>query len=240
MKASKKQSGPKIPASPKKTSDQTTKHPSRKPRDQEESANYHHGNLREEVLEHSRKVLEKTGVSSLSLRDIAGDLGVSHTAPYRHFPKKMDLLQALVAEGFRELASAMKLAWDHSEDPLAKIRKAGEEYIYLLLNNPRRTELMFGGEIYVSGDNLSDELRECGNEAYMGMFRIVEYGQNQLVLKKSVPTATLMMSFWSGVHGFAVLNERKWKSIQSSEEEKLSFQNEVSQILEIMIEGTRL
>lgn len=230
MKPSKKQS---VPKNPKSTSKKPTI-----PKAQ--ISGYHHGNLREEVLAHSRTVLEKTGVSSLSLRDIAQDLGVSHTAPYRHFPKKMDLLQALVAEGFRELSLAMIRAWESSEDPLQKIRKAGEEYIYLLLNNPRRTELMFGGEIYVSGDPVSEELRKCGQDAYMGMFRIVEYGQNQLVLKKSVPTATLMMSFWSGVHGFAVLNERKWKAIQSSEEEKQTFQKEVLQILEIMIEGTRL
>lgn len=230
MKPSKKQS---VPKNPKSTSKKPTI-------PEAQISGYHHGNLREEVLAHSRTVLEKTGVSSLSLRDIAQDLGVSHTAPYRHFPKKMDLLQALVAEGFRELSFAMIRAWESSEDPLQKIRKAGEEYIYLLLNNPRRTELMFGGEIYVSGDPVSEELRKCGQDAYMGMFRIVEYGQNQLVLKKSVPTATLMMSFWSGVHGFAVLNERKWKAIQSSEEEKQNFQKEVLQILEIMIEGTRL
>lgn len=230
MKPSKKQS---VPKNPKSTSKKPTS-------PEAQISGYHHGNLREEVLAHSRTVLEKTGVSSLSLRDIAQDLGVSHTAPYRHFPKKMDLLQALVAEGFRELSFAMIRAWESSEDPLQKIRKAGEEYIYLLLNNPRRTELMFGGEIYVSGDPVSEELRKCGQDAYLGMFRIVEYGQNQLVLKKSVPTATLMMSFWSGVHGFAVLNERKWKAIQSSEEEKQNFQKEVLQILEIMIEGTRL
>lgn len=230
MKPSKKQS---VPKNPKSTSKKPTS-------PEAQISGYHHGNLREEVLAHSRTVLEKTGVSSLSLRDIAQDLGVSHTAPYRHFPKKMDLLQALVAEGFRELSFAMIRAWESSEDPLQKIRKAGEEYIYLLLNNPRRTELMFGGEIYVSGDPVSEELRKCGQDAYLGMFRIVEYGQNQLVLKKSVPTATLMMSFWSGVHGFAVLNERKWKAIQSSEEEKQTFQKEVLQILEIMIEGTRL
>ncbi|EMY70677.1 TetR/AcrR family transcriptional regulator [Leptospira vanthielii] len=200
---------------------------------------YHHGNLREEVLDHSRKVLETKGVSSLSLRDIATDLGVSHTAPYRHFPKKMDLLQALVTEGFRELTEGMDRAWEHSEDPLEKIKKAGVEYIFLLLKNPRRTELMFGGEIYVSGDPISDELRECGKLAYLGMYKIVEYGQKSLKLKNSVPTDTLMMSFWSGVHGFAVLNERKWKQIKSKEEEE-TFRKEVDQILEIMIEGTRL
>lgn len=202
-------------------------------------SSYHHGNLREEVLEHSRKVLETKGVSSLSLRDIATDLGVSHTAPYRHFPKKMDLLQALVTEGFRELAEGMERAWAYSEDPLEKIRMAGVEYIFLLLKNPRRTELMFGGEIYVSGDTLSDDLRECGKLAYMGMYKIVEFGQKSLKLKNSVPTDTLMMSFWSGVHGFAVLNERKWKQIKSKEEGD-SFRKEVDQILEIMIEGTRL
>ncbi|EMJ89345.1 transcriptional regulator, TetR family [Leptospira meyeri serovar Semaranga str. Veldrot Semarang 173] len=191
------------------------------------------------VLEHSKKVLENTGVSSLSLRDIANDLGVSHTAPYRHFPKKMDLLQALVTEGFRELTDAMERAWNYSEDPLEKVKMAGVEYIFLLLKNPRRTELMFGGEIYVSGDPLSDDLREYGKLAYLGMFKIVEYGQKSLKLKNSVPTDTLMMSFWSGVHGFAVLNERKWKQIKSKEEEE-SFRKEVNQILEIMIEGTRL
>ena len=203
------------------------------------ASHYHHGNLREEVLEHSKKVLETRGVSSLSLRDIATDLGVSHTAPYRHFPKKMDLLQALVTEGFRELSEGMERAWVYSEDPLEKIRTAGVEYIFLLLKNPRRTELMFGGEIYVSGDPISDDLRECGKLAYLGMFKIVEYGQKTLKLKNSVPTDTLMMSFWSGVHGFAVLNERKWKQIKSKEEEE-SFRKEVDQILEIMIEGTRL
>lgn len=203
------------------------------------SSAYHHGNLREEVLEHSKKVLESKGVSSLSLRDIATDLGVSHTAPYRHFPKKMDLLQALVSEGFRELSEGMERAWVFSEDPLEKIKKAGVEYIFLLLKNPRRTELMFGGEIYVSGDPISDELRECGNAAYMGMFKIVEYGQKQLKLKNSIPTDTLMMSFWSGVHGFAVLNERKWKQIKSKDDDE-QFRKEVDQILDIMIEGTRL
>ncbi|TGK49949.1 TetR/AcrR family transcriptional regulator [Leptospira kanakyensis] len=203
------------------------------------SSGYHHGNLREEVLEHSRKVLESKGVSSLSLRDIANDLGVSHTAPYRHFPKKMDLLQALVTEGFRELTEGMERAWNHSDDPLEKVKMAGVEYIFLLLKNPRRTELMFGGEIYVSGDPISDDLRECGKLAYLGMFKIVEFGQKSLKLKNSVPTATLMMSFWSGVHGFAVLNERKWKQIKSTADEAI-FRKEVDQILEIMIEGTRL
>ncbi|TGL38943.1 TetR/AcrR family transcriptional regulator [Leptospira perdikensis] len=203
------------------------------------STTYHHGNLREEVLEQSRKVLETKGVSALSLRDIANDLGVSHTAPYRHFPKKMDLLQALVTEGFRELTEGMERAWAYSEDPVEKVKKAGEEYIFLLLKNPRRTELMFGGEIYVSGDPLSDDLRECGKFAYLGMYKIVEFGQKSLKLKNSVPTDTLMMSFWSGVHGFAVLNERKWKQIKSKEEEE-TFHKEVNQILEIIIEGTRL
>lgn len=62
--------------------------PKPSPSSSAKASGYHHGNLREKVLEHSKKVLETTGVSSLSLRDIANDLGVSHTAPYRHFPKK--------------------------------------------------------------------------------------------------------------------------------------------------------
>ncbi|MDF3819719.1 TetR/AcrR family transcriptional regulator [Leptospira sp. 96542] len=199
---------------------------------------YHHGNLREAVLLRSRRVLEEKGSFALSLRDIAVDLGVSHTAPYRHFPKKIDLLYALVTEGFLELKQGMERAWAKSEDPLEKLRAAGEEYIYLLLGHPRRTELMFGGEVFLSG-SLPKELIEAGEEAYLGMYRIVELGQTSLKLKKAIPTRTLMMAHWSCVHGFAVLNERRWKLLKTEEDRSL-FQKEIDGILDIMIEGTRL
>jgi len=63
--------------------------------------NYHHEDLREEILEESLKIIYESGISSLSLRDVARRLNVSHSAPYRHFQGKEEVLLALGIKGFK-------------------------------------------------------------------------------------------------------------------------------------------
>ena len=62
---------------------------------------HHHDDLREEILEESLKIIYESGISSLSLRDVARRLNVSHSAPYRHFQGKEEVLLALGIKGFR-------------------------------------------------------------------------------------------------------------------------------------------
>jgi len=65
---------------------------------------YHHGNLRQVLLEKAAESIRERGVGGLSLRDLARRAGVSHGAPARHFPDKAALLTALatdVLERFR-------------------------------------------------------------------------------------------------------------------------------------------
>ena len=64
---------------------------------------YHHGNLKDAVLAIARAQLREAPHAPLSLRDLARKLGVSATAPYRHFPGKDGVTLALAAEGYREL-----------------------------------------------------------------------------------------------------------------------------------------
>jgi AcrR family transcriptional regulator len=62
---------------------------------------YHHDDLREEILEESLKIIYESGITSLSLRDVARRLNVSHSAPYRHFEGKEEVLLALGIKGFK-------------------------------------------------------------------------------------------------------------------------------------------
>lgn len=64
---------------------------------------YHHGNLREALLEKAIDVLSEQGTEALSLRALARDLGVSHSAPLRHFATKADLLCAVAETGVAQL-----------------------------------------------------------------------------------------------------------------------------------------
>ncbi|MGJ4752745.1 hypothetical protein CH370_12030 [Leptospira kmetyi] len=164
---------------------------------------YHHGDLKKAIILKSEEILEKKGIEGLSLRDIAADLGVSHAAPYRHFPRKIDLLFTLAARGFSDLADEMRLAWESSDDPIERLRSAGRRYVLLALKHPRRTELMFGGALNCE-EEAPQELEQIGREAFMGLFRILEDGQ-QKSLFKSEDTYGLSFTVWSLVHGFAVL-----------------------------------
>src|ERR1700735_3969342 len=64
---------------------------------------YHHGDLRNGLLEAARGILEEQSLSALTLRAVARRAGVSHAAPYRHFPNHEALLVELSLEGFGEL-----------------------------------------------------------------------------------------------------------------------------------------
>jgi len=71
-------------------------------------ATYHHGDLRAAMLAAASKIVEKEGTTGLSVREAARRAGVSHNAPYRHFPDREALLAAVAAEGFRELGERLK------------------------------------------------------------------------------------------------------------------------------------
>src|ERR1700693_4431431 len=71
---------------------------------------YHHGDLAAALLRAAGNILEKEGVEALKLRAVARRAGVSHNAPYRHFPESEALLAALAVEGFEALGAAQSTA----------------------------------------------------------------------------------------------------------------------------------
>ena len=64
---------------------------------------YHHGSLREALIQAAVRVIERDGIDALTLRSVSSMLGVSQTAMYRHFADKDSLLAAVGAEGFATL-----------------------------------------------------------------------------------------------------------------------------------------
>ena len=99
---------------------------------------YHHGDLRPALLRAAAKILEKEGTGALSLRDLARRAGVSHNAPYRHFPDRDALLAALAGEGFELLGRQL------DGKPGGEMAVA---YVRFALDHPQRFRLMFGGRL---------------------------------------------------------------------------------------------
>jgi AcrR family transcriptional regulator len=95
---------------------------------------YHHGDLRQTLLDTAVEMIAESGLAQLSLRDLARRAGVSHAAPRHHFKDKAGLFTALAAEGYRLLADA--LASD-----LALI-EMGARYVGFALAHPCHFEVM--------------------------------------------------------------------------------------------------
>lgn len=98
---------------------------------------YHHGNLRNALLDRAAAVIAEQGIESLSLRALARDLGVSHAAPSRHFTDKADLLRALATEGSNKFITYVFAAAEAAGDnPLERYAAMGKAYIRFSLEYP--------------------------------------------------------------------------------------------------------
>src|SRR5690606_32088555 len=104
--------------------------PARKPKDR-----YHHGDLRQALLQAAVRTLQKQGYEALTLRAVGEELGVSRSALYRHFADKAALLTAVASEGFRLLRAGLVGAWEAGGKGRAGFEAMGEAYVRFALDN---------------------------------------------------------------------------------------------------------
>ncbi len=162
---------------------------------------YHHGNLREALVEAAIPVLRNKGVVGLSLRELAVALGVSHGAPYRHFRNKTMLLEAIAATGFVALRdTCQRAASDYPEDPRRQLFEAGMGYVFYVSRNPEVADLMFRPSLPLSGH--SEELQQAAEGALSSLTGIIEKGQRTGDFAPG-DSGDLVMTSLSTVHGLA-------------------------------------
>ena len=88
-------------------------------------------------------IIEAKGLEALSLREVARRLGVSHQAPYKHFPSRDHLIAEVLRRCFADLTAALK-GREASEDPDEDLRRLGQAYLAHALAHPLEYRLMFG------------------------------------------------------------------------------------------------
>ncbi len=160
---------------------------------------YHHGELRESLLETAGALLEEDGPAGLSLRKVGRQLGVTPGAPYRHFEDKDALLAALATEGFRKLRAAMLADLEGAPDGGERLRRAGAGYLKFATAHPELFRLMFG---WMPARDVP-ELCEAGDAAFTALEGVLQSCEQEGLLSRSVSDAGLLA--WSAVHGAAFL-----------------------------------
>lgn len=155
---------------------------------------YHHGDLRRAVLDRAVQVIATDGAEALSLRALAADLGVSHTAPRHHFVSRQGLLTAVAIEGFRELAARM----NRIRDGGGAFLDIGVGYVEFALDRPAHFAVMFAPAVL---DQTDPEL----TGAMDATFALLRQGVDELPEPAREDAAAAVIASWSLVHGLATL-----------------------------------
>src|SRR5262247_3549711 len=101
----------------------------RRPRRAAAAAPYHHGSLREAMVEAAERILERDGIAGLTLRAAAREAGVSHAAPKNHFSDIRGLLSELAAVGFVRFGAALVANIRKSDPAPAQLEAIGRGYV---------------------------------------------------------------------------------------------------------------
>ena len=162
---------------------------------------YHHGNLRHELMHAAIDAIRQQGVEKLSLRALARAVGVSQTAPYRHFTDKNELLAEVASLALKELADVISSAIKPGDSAAQNIQHASETYLRYAFDNPEKYRLMFGPTIALRKNY--PPLIAAGQSAFIVLQGFIELGQaNGEIIQ--APAALLANSCWACIHGFAL------------------------------------
>lgn len=159
--------------------------------------------LREACLAEALTIIEHEGVERLSLRDVARRLGVSHQAPYRHFPSRDHILAEIVARAFEGFARHLD-AHGESNDSDRDMRRMGEAYLDYAAKHPLQYRLMFATPLPDAAAH--PEMMAKARHAFdllIGALQRKAANQGLSPSKENIVLDALFI--WSGLHGLASL-----------------------------------
>jgi AcrR family transcriptional regulator len=169
-----------------------------------EDAPYHHGALRDALLEAAERVLERDGLSGLTLRAVAREAGVSHAAPTHHFGDLTGLVSELAAIGFRQFNAAMTAASAAGTLPVEKAMAPAKAYVAYAQAHPGMYGLMFRAERL---DMTRPSLHEAASASFAGLAGAIGASRHEQIHEEalSLEQAAAIARAWSLVHGFTML-----------------------------------
>jgi AcrR family transcriptional regulator len=174
---------------------------------------YHHGALPEALLEAAEAVLKRDGLRGLTLRSIAREAGVSHTAPQHHFGDTAGVLSELAAIGHRRLAEEMAAHARGKKPGKPKRRAIAHGYIDFAIGHPDLFSLMSRNELLDQNRPSLVEARQVSARALAGVFDAdANANADAAAPADHAPLARLdpaqavaMTAAWGYVHGLATL-----------------------------------
>ncbi|QJA07678.1 TetR/AcrR family transcriptional regulator [Romboutsia sp. CE17] len=170
--------------------------------------NYHHGDLKKQMILKGLELLNEKGTDGFSLRKIAAMCDVSHTAPYKHFKDKHDLINEISNYVISEFDNSIINSLDKSLNPKDLMIEIGKSYIKFMVENSNYLKfLMFNDSLFsakmVDGDILNSNSKSFNifKDNAIKMFECYGIEKEEYTLN--------IITMWSVVQGVSVLVANK-------------------------------
>ncbi len=167
---------------------------------------YHHGNLREALLEAAQTLIAEKGPHGFTFAEVARAAGVSAAAPYRHFSGREELIAETARRGFELFADLLEKAWNGGEpSPLSSFESVGRAYRAFARREPAYYIAMFEAGVSVSSD---PALRAASDRALGVLYKSAEALAMRLPPEKRPPVRMMSYHLWALSHGVVELFAR--------------------------------
>jgi AcrR family transcriptional regulator len=168
-----------------------------------ERDSYHHGNLREALIEAALALIAERGPAGFTFAEVARAAGVSPAAPYRHFRDRNAVLAEIARIGFERFEARLRAAWREGRpDPVSAIEAIGQAYLAFARDEPASYVVMFA-----SGLGLEDDpaLLLASGRAFGVLREAADVACNRARGKTRPPPMMVALHLWSLAHGVASL-----------------------------------
>jgi AcrR family transcriptional regulator len=163
---------------------------------------YHHGDLRRALVDQATKLLQAQGHPSITVREVARQTGVTHTAAHYHFHTREALLATVATRGFEEMTAALETAMRTATDARSRLGALGDAYVQHALKHGRMYQLMFSAE--TATRDAYPDLRSASDHMFALLVDAIRAGQETGLVRGGPPVDAALVA-WAAAHGFASL-----------------------------------
>ena len=179
----------------------------------EKKRGYHHGNLRQALVEAALKLIETKGPTGFVLSEAAKHAGVTPAAVYRHFSGREDLIAECARQGYEIFADVMQFAYDSGQpSALAAFEATGRAYLAFARKYPGHYIAMFESGVSV---NHTPELASSSARARSVLEKAADELSEHIPEDKRPPASMFSAHIWSMSHGVVELFARNSPGTQS-------------------------
>ncbi|MCF3973636.1 TetR/AcrR family transcriptional regulator [Paracoccus salsus] len=167
---------------------------------------YHHGNLRQALVEATAVLVEQLGPHAFTLAEAARRAGVSPAAPYRHFKGRDELIEEVARQGFLDFATRLEVAFDEGRPRvLTAFLRMGQAYLDFASDRPGHYMAMFESGVSIAGNA---QLAQASERAQGTLLRAAEALASRLPPDQRPPARMVANHVWAMSHGVVELFSR--------------------------------